>query len=395
MNAIFTSIQNLERDLNGVASHTSDLKKSLELRGHRVSFITPYEEISGLTPFYSRTRRLFYRFYRRTGFSFVYLLFLLSMGLELYKKLIKNINRYDIINAHDVISAWVSIRASNGKVPVVLTCHFWSEPWKEFTDAGFLREGTFCHKILFLTFKKILKNDKLYFSCVSKNNLRLLQRVNPDAVKRAKVIYLGVKPLPKKNIEYLLLSETDFVINVGCLEQRKNQRILIEVARELKKLKKKYMFVLVGPENDSEKEYFEKELLKNSIHDYFSFLGPQDRATVFSLMRKAMLYFHTSKEESFGMTLIESISVGTPVVAMEYEALSEILDGLSKSRIGPDSSPREIALNLIKLLENKQSLSRLLFDEQKIFQERFTLDRMSDEFELFYKSLIKDEFLGE
>lgn len=388
MKILFTSIQDLERDVNGVACHARDLKKSLESMGHSVKLITPYHERSLWSPWHSRLRRLLYWTKRKTGFSSVYLLVLKLIAFEIYQKVKKNIADCHIINAHDVITAGAALKVADGKVPVILTCHFWTEPWQEFIDGGFVREGSISHRIMRNSFRKILEKDELNFICVSERNLGLLGSLTSKTITdRAKIIYLGVESLPEKDTDRLVPPNTDFIINVGKLDRRKNQRLLVEISLELKKLDKKYLFVSVGPEDASEKAFLEAKVREEGLTDRFYLLGLQDRLTVFALMKRAVLYFHTSLEESFGITLIEAMSVGTPVVCMEYEAAHEILPGIPEAIMKKDASPQSIAQRLLAFLENRANLADLASRERAVFEERFTLKRMTDSFVSFYKEL--------
>ena len=87
------------------------------------------------------------------------------------------------------------------------------------------------------------------------------------------------------------------------------------------------------------------------------------------------------------MTLIEAISVGTPVIALEYEVLSEILPNITEAIIDKYSSAGQIASLLIEIMDNDLIYSNLLRKEKQIYTERFTLEKMTQEFESYYKEL--------
>ena len=84
-------------------------------------------------------------------------------------------------------------------------------------------------------------------------------------------------------------------------------------------------FLLVGAEQSEEKIRVQELAAKLHVNDLFTFFGEQERDAVFNLMAESDLYLHTSLEESFGMTLVEAMACNIPVMALEYEALQEIL----------------------------------------------------------------------
>lgn len=69
------------------------------------------------------------------------------------------------------------------------------------------------------------------------------------------------------------------------------------------------------------------------------FLGPQPRTTVFELLRAADAVVLSSKWENFPHVLVESLAVGTPVVATETGGVGEIVrDGENGLLVPPDDA---------------------------------------------------------
>jgi glycosyltransferase involved in cell wall biosynthesis len=388
VNIILAAIQDIEKDINGAACHAKDLKSGLESAGHAVRIITPYHPISISEFLFFKFRQIFSLLRRKTERSFFYLSTLVLLAFQLYWRLNRCVCDNDMINAQDVVSAAVAVLSSRRRIPVVLTCHFGVPPWCEFVSAGLIKESGLSYHILKYLFLKTIESEQLHFVCVSKKSSATIRKIRPRMRNsQLKIIYPGVAP-PVGAFECpLVLSEKKQIINVGLINKNKNQRILLDVAQELKRRKRDYLFVLVGPQDPTEIHYVESESRRRGLTDYFSFLGPRDRSEVFRLMGQADLYFHTSTVESFGMTLIEAMSVGTCVVSMAYDAAYEILTQLPEAIFPIGTSIRRVTDKLIDLIENEEMLTHLLFKEKKIFEERFSCSLMAREFDSYYKRL--------
>lgn len=75
---------------------------------------------------------------------------------------------------------------------------------------------------------------------------------------------------------------------------------------------------------------FVRELAELGVKDAVAFLGPVSRPTAFGLYAAAHVTLMPSKFESFGRPVLESLSVGTPVVASDIPSLCEVGGGFSR-----------------------------------------------------------------
>lgn len=395
MHIIFTSIQHVEGESNGVACHIKDLRDELIAKGHSVKLINPYLEPTEYSKLFNLSRRFFYLLRKKTGISFFYLLVLLCIKLDVYqrvRRILEKSGNYDVINAHDVLTAGAALWASDGRVPVNLTCHFWQSPWDEFLGDNFINRDFISYKLLKVLIRRTFKSHKLKFTCVSIRNIRLLSRITsiPIAKSRSKVIYLGVRPnnrLPLNTALKYGLKIGKYIVNVGKLEKRKNQRYFIDLAEKCQKINPDVKFVFVGPEEMEEKEFILEQISQKGIENNFIFLGEQSRENVYSLMRDSLLYFHSATSESFGMVLIEAMSVNTPVCSLRYEAVSELLPETSEMIFEPNDSFDKISETIRKVKEDEFYRESILEKQKETFDNHFTLSAMTKMYETYYKHL--------
>jgi len=93
--------------------------------------------------------------------------------------------------------------------------------------------------------------------------------------------------------------------------------------------------------------------------------------------RKAKVFVLPSKYEPFGMTTLEAMSCGTPVVATRFGGIKDDLhDGVDSLLVDP-SKPEELSEAILKVLTDGDLAARLSENGQKTIQERFSWESIA------------------
>ena len=128
----------------------------------------------------------------------------------------------------------------------------------------------------------------------------------------------------KKIKKELGIGDKDFVVlSVGRVAKEKNLELLIEGFPDIVKKHKKAKLVIVGggPDLDNLKELAKKKkLTKNVI-----FTGPVLWEDIANYYHLGNVFVTASNTETQGLTLIEAMSAGLPVVCMKDESFEDIL----------------------------------------------------------------------
>lgn len=110
------------------------------------------------------------------------------------------------------------------------------------------------------------------------------------------------------------------VSRIDLFEQKRHQRIP-EICKLLEQDGIQFHWTIVGDGPDRERL---QELIKeNNLINTISLVG--SKRNPYPYIREADLFVLTSVWESYGMVVMESLILGTPVVAGDYPALKEIL----------------------------------------------------------------------
>jgi glycosyltransferase involved in cell wall biosynthesis len=121
------------------------------------------------------------------------------------------------------------------------------------------------------------------------------------------------------------------------------------------------------------------------LQHHCSFAGQVEHAEVLKKMSTAVATVVPSRQEAFGLVNIESMAVGTPVVASAVGGIPEIIrDGLDGFLVPPES-PEALA-NRLKMILSDSHLRREMRANARHrflseFEQRRSIRRQADWFE--------------
>ncbi|TPN50149.1 MULTISPECIES: glycosyltransferase family 4 protein [unclassified Mesorhizobium] len=95
-----------------------------------------------------------------------------------------------------------------------------------------------------------------------------------------------------------------------------------------------------------------RAMLPASIASTVSFLGTLPYGLLTQRYVEASLLVNPSLSESFGMSLIEALSAGTPVLATRVGGMTEIVEGIGGGVLVEKNDPQALAAQIIDLLAN-------------------------------------------
>jgi glycosyltransferase involved in cell wall biosynthesis len=134
--------------------------------------------------------------------------------------------------------------------------------------------------------------------------------------------------------------------------------------------------------NDTDWEKIIQPQIDGKRIEYVGYIK-EDQAKIEFLSNAKCLIMPSTWEEPFGMSMIEALACGTPIVGFDAGSISEIIKNGKTGFIVKNKNTRQLASAIKKI----GKINRL--DCFKDFEQRFSAERMCEDHVKCYMKLIK------
>ncbi|MDF2541102.1 MAG: 1,2-diacylglycerol 3-glucosyltransferase [Herbinix sp.] len=313
-------------EINGVATSVYMLKNELEHRGHNVYVFTT------TTPGAPEHE---HNVFRVPSLPCI-LITERRIGLFYQPKLasvIKKLN-LDIIHTHTEFSLGIfgRIMAKELKIPVVHTYHTIYEDYTHYLThfkALDKRAKAFVRiysKVACNTVEQVIAPTEKTKELLLKYSVHKDISVVPTGIDLNKFDQRNYKEedVNHLRIKYGLQKDDKILLYLGRISQEKNVEEIIRAMPEYMRTRPNVKFVIVG--SGPELERLEKYVDQYKLKDRIIFTGAQPWDIVGLYYRLGNVFVSASKSETQGLTYIEAMAAGLPVVAKEDKCLEDILE---------------------------------------------------------------------
>lgn len=256
---------------------------------------------------------------------------------------------FDVLHFHHPESA-LSHAVRETDVPVVYTLHDPITPW--------YRE----------LFELYASANQKYIS-ISDN-----QRRDAPDLPYASTIYNGT------DVDLFEFSDVaeDYLLFIGRISPVKGVKEAIQVAKD-----SGHRLMIIGPVGHEAKGYFD-QYIKPELNDQILYLGRMDQDQLPKYYQKAKaLLTPVQWEEPFGLTTIEAMACGTPVISLRRGAAPEIIKEGKTGFIVDSISDMVDAVGKIDQIKRKDCRDHV--------KKKFNLDKMVEGYEKAYCSLVEKD----
>lgn len=207
-------------------------------------------------------------------------------------------------------------------------------------------------------------NNKNFYVSISNSD-------RSDKLNYIATVYHGI------NLEQFTFKKEvgDYLLFFGRMHPDKGAKEAIEIAKGFG-----MKLIMAGIVQD--KEYFEKEVQPHFSDDiiYVGSVGPLERD---KLLGGAYALLHPIFfAEPFGLSVVESMACGTPVIAFNKGSMPEIIQNGKNGFIV--SNVKEAIKSLGQILKIDRQCCR------NIVEEKFSVDRMVDDYIKVYQKIIEE-----
>lgn len=227
--------------------------------------------------------------------------------------------------------------------------------------------------------QKILKSAD-HFICISKKTQEDLISHYKISPKKTSVIYLGCDHFKKNKIKkYNLNLPKIFFLYVGSRANYKNFGLLVKAIKILKNNPKINVVCFGGG------KFSKSEIDKYNLQDNFINIQGDDELLSF-LYSKAFALVNTSRYEGFGITNIEAMQLGCPVISSDFKALKEI--GASSCLFFKNNNHKDLSKKL-KTFIFKEKIRKNFIKKGYLRSKIFTWSICAKKTKKLYEKLVK------
>ena len=145
------------------------------------------------------------------------------------------------------------------------------------------------------------------------------------------------------------------IVTCGRLVKDKGMDLAVEVCHQLVKLgygQIRWWIIGEGPEHQN----LQKLIDEKGVGNYVKLLGQKENP--YSYMAQCSLYVQTSRIEAFGLTILEAMIVGCPVVSTNTNGGRELIDS-GKNGVLCSCSVQEILATIQILINDRLKMTKL------------------------------------
>lgn len=224
----------------------------------------------------------------------------------------------------------------------------------------------------------------------------------------SKFLMETLRKLGYKNLEYLpyfidwdsqkrskqinMHKNSPYILYAGRLIQLKGIPYLLEAFKIVLKTKPEFKLVIAGGGQEMENlKFYASEL---SVAEKVIFLNKVPHETLFSLYQKASLTVLPSIGlENSPLSIIESFSAGTPVVASNVGGIPELIINGKTGYLSKPKNTQDLADKILKLARNPLLAKRVGMKAQNFYYKEYNEKQHYKKLMLIYKQTINSHSL--
>lgn len=298
------------------------------------------------------------------------------------KKLIKK-EKYDVIYCHTPVGALISrfviysLKKENYNSKVIYMAH----------GFHFYKGAPLINWICYYPVEKILSkvtdmivtiNEEDYEFAKSHFKTCKTVIVNGVGINENKLKNTLInEDIEKYNKEFEINKKDYIFLNIGELNKNKNQIMLVEAARRLKRENIKFKLLIAG--EGPLKEEYEHIIEKYNMSDNIKLIGY--RNDIFKLIEYSNCVIATSKREGLPVNVLESMFYDKPIIATNIRGHRDLL-----------KTSQLVNLNNIELLKEKMKLS--VYENKRVEKyniEKFKLKNVITKWYEYWNEVIYDK----
>ena len=380
--------QQYKNVISGVGLHANNLTKALLAAGHTISLLLPEDQapqiaLPGLTVVTVKKPRFNQSQARWLSLSF-------SFNAALRK--LEKQSEFDLIHFTDARESFFCsphapmLGHVNDTYSAELRSPF--EYSKHYPD--WLMRWLYYSVVHFLESRKL--NRLKLIVANSQFTAETITRTYPNTASKVRHCYKSVDVARYKAISetrQVALPDPDqpVVLFVGSNMHRKGVPDLIKAAPAVIKDHPQVKFVIVG--NDKSVDQLKALCSARKVSQNFEFAGWKSQQDLLGYYQQAIVFAMPSLTEALGVTFLEAMAAGVPVIGTNVGGIPEIIQNGSNGLLVPVESPDSLAEAINRLLEDA-SLRKQLTENALATLDQFDVPGMMECTFRLYREVVEN-----
>ncbi len=175
---------------------------------------------------------------------------------------------------------------------------------------------------------------------------------------------------------------------VGHLAPIKGHDVFVRAAKLISERHQDARFVIIGEDKSPQRSH--RKLLEDLIHklgltENLTMPGWQD--DIPRVLSSLTIFVSAARSEPFGLSIVEAMAAGLPIVATASEGAMEIIEDGVTGKLVPAEDPESLAKAINDLIDDPLERSRLAHNAQ-VAAQRYSLARMTSDTEQVYREVL-------
>ena len=281
------------------------------------------------------------------------------------------------------IAGWFIARKFNLPLQIqihtdFLSSYFWKESFLNkirVLVGKFLIKKANCIRVVSERIKNSLLKSKTFSSRLQPSVTVLPIFVDIEKIKNTPISFDVRKKYPQFSFIIMMASR---------LEKEKNINLAIEMMKELTYQYPKIGMVIIG--EGREKKKLENLAAKYNLQKNIIFEGWQN--DLISYYKTANVFLLTSLYEGYGLTIIEALACGCPVVSSDVGIASEVISEGESGFVCPVNDKNCFIKRIQEIMEIQSLKERLGINSKMLISEKITVDK--EKYLLKYKQAMEE-----
>lgn len=205
------------------------------------------------------------------------------------------------------------------------------------------------------------------------------QTVVPLWLDAESIIQTPIKPirLPRPSILF-----------VGQLTPRKGYDLLLRALPAVIRRYPTAMVQFVSGLNQEDRNTLERTARELGVYKHISLRGRVEDAELINLYRVADVYVTPTRYEGFGLTLLEAMTAGAPLVSTDIPVVNEIVQHGINGWLTRYNDPSDLSRGILALLDDPAIRQRLIRGGQITVETRFREEQLISRLEAALRDAI-------